>query len=70
MVQCKTVLLIIGFVFLLLLGIPIRIDSPVDSKNDTFILFNTYMEQFNKSYRENSTIRLLKYKTFHVSKYY
>lgn len=67
MVQCKTILLVIGVVFLLLLGIPIRIDSPVASKNDTFILFNKYMEQFNKSYRENSSIRSLKYKIFHVS---
>lgn len=66
MVQCKTVISVIGFIVLLFFGIPIRVDPPHVPHNETIILFNNFIEQYNKSYGFNDTLRSQKFEAFQV----
>lgn len=69
MVRCKTIATAIIVVGLLFFGIPIRVAPPKPSvsTNRTEILFNSYIEKFNKTYLENDTLKDQKVSAFKVS---
>lgn len=66
--RCKTILTTIVVVICLFGFVPIRIAPPNTAFNstETNLLFSSYVEKFNKPYRNNETLRLRKLSGFKV----
>lgn len=67
---CRSVSTTLLVVVLLFFAVPIRIEPPVSSTNGdnhSDPVFVVYMKTFNKTYRDNDTLKSEKYVAFTVS---
>ncbi|XP_047003560.1 cathepsin O-like [Schistocerca americana] len=64
-VEWKTVFMTVAVVCLCFVGIPIRVDKPIDTA--TQALFKDYVKRFNKTYENNETEYALRLRQFQES---